>query len=281
MCLWATLPAWKIKLAIGYTSDGKEFIQEGKKGNQTKWNPHVVNQLLYTPFLCCYVFCDVGGRYRSESEPMTKAFRPSSNDFSPFLCHLFSSAGQTHTKLPRQQFLCYNPTNNNGRPKMRIKTLVPHVLCLLFGAAASRQGWSHHQQQQQQQPHKRWTMVNRWEEGELHNRSALFRCELLHIFTGGKKMINDRGALCVGRRCRSGEWMKGLLPPCLLLCYVYNYYNNDTRRWNQKKKKEEKLGISYLKIYSRIDLYTSAGFATVVTIVSIYNRIGAPSGDRT
>lgn len=94
-------------------------------------------------------------------------------------------------------------------------------------------------------------------------------------------MINDRGALCVGRRCRSGEWMKGLLPPCLLLCYVYNYYNNDTRRWNQKKKKEEKLGISYLKIYSRIDLYTSAGFATVVTIVSIYNRIGAPAGDRT
>lgn len=67
-------------------------------------------------------------------------------------------------------------------------------------------------------------------------------------------MINDRGALCVGRRCRSGEWMKGLLPPCLLLCYVYNY-NNDTRRWNQKKKKEEKLGISYLKIYSRIDLH--------------------------
>jgi hypothetical protein len=31
VCLWATLPAWKIKLAIGYTSDGKEFIQEEKK----------------------------------------------------------------------------------------------------------------------------------------------------------------------------------------------------------------------------------------------------------
>lgn len=143
-----------------------------------------MNQLLYTfSLLLCFLWW---GRYRLESEPMTKAFRPSSNDFSPFLCHLFSSAGQTHTKLPRQQFLCYNPTNNNGRPKMRIKTLVPLVLCLLFGAAASRQDWSHHQQQQQQ-PHKRWTMVNRWEEGELHNRSALFRCELLHIFTGGKR----------------------------------------------------------------------------------------------
>lgn len=90
-------------------------------------------------------------------------------------------------------------------------------------------------------------------ERELHNRSALFRCELLHIFTGEKDDKWSGRVMC--RTTMPLRWMnEGLLPPCLLLCYVYNY-NNDTRRWNQKGKKEEKLGISYLKIYSRIDLH--------------------------
>ncbi len=195
--------------------------------------------LIHLFFVVMFFVMGEGGTAWSRSQ-WQKHFGHQAMTFLPFFATSFLRPGR-HTQNSRGiSFYVTTQQTTMAAPKMRIKTLVPLVLCLLFGAAASRQDWSHHQQQQQQQqPHKRWTMVNRWEEGELHNRSALFRCELLHIFTGGKKMINDGRVMC--RTTMPLRWMnEGLLPPCLL-CYVYNY-NNDTRRWNQKKKKRGKVG---------------------------------------
>jgi hypothetical protein len=107
--LRATLPAWKIKLAIGYTLKGKEFIRR-RKSNKIKSSRREPS--VFTPFLCCSVFC-------VREEPILgandKAFRPSSNDFSLFLWHLFlrrtthkTPAAEVFVKPDKQQWSSKN-----------------------------------------------------------------------------------------------------------------------------------------------------------------------------
>lgn len=89
-----------------------------------------------TPFLCCSVFCG-GRRDRFSSEPMTKAFRPSSNDFSSLsLPPLFLRPGRHTHKTPAATDFIYNQRNNNGRPKMRIKTRASCVYFLVLSFTA-------------------------------------------------------------------------------------------------------------------------------------------------
>ena len=145
LCVWlrATLPAWKIKLVIGYTLKGKEFIRRRRRKSNKIKSSHVENQVSLTPFLCCYVFFFVEGEGGSSRSQWQKHF-----DQQPmtFLSFFF---GAEHTQLPRQQFL-YNRTNNNGRPKMRIKT---GALVYTFCCSASHAGLWHHQQQQHAASH--------------------------------------------------------------------------------------------------------------------------------
>ena len=181
-----------------------------------------------------FFFCGGGGRFFSE--PMTKAFRPTSNDFSLFLLW-----GWTHTTPAAAVFV--QPDKQQWPTKNAYKNRRSCIYFLLLSftcrtvASSTTAACS--------QPTSRWTMVNRWERKERENGctiGALFSLWTFTHFYEEKKMINDGRVMCRTAMplCAAAmnEWR--VAAPCLCIYIQLQQWHGDGIK--------RKLRISYFKM---------------------------------